>query len=264
MAGGYRQGNRQQKRRARSLLGPQVHVALQAVHSFVNHRESHAPSGQVVDGGEVEKPGRKMARSNSSAECRARLGLGKHLVHFLQIHSPAVVFYFDNEASSLGIQTQGQRSHRRFSRAGALRGCFNSMTDGVAQQMHHRILQGLEYDPVRPDTGPAQPEVDFLVLFPRQVPHHLSKAFKQVFRREPCGRSIRPVGVVPPNAACSRRCVVAADEPPSTGRPGSAPFVRRIRCAGLPRNTPADSPGATKGAVEALRNRTHSAAISPI
>ena len=47
MAGGYRQGDRQEKGRAGALLGPQIHVALQAVHGFVNHREPHAPSGQV-------------------------------------------------------------------------------------------------------------------------------------------------------------------------------------------------------------------------
>ncbi len=57
------------------------------------------------------------------------------------------------------------------------------MTDRVAKQMHHRIFKSLEHNPVCPYTGPAQPEVDLLFFNLGQVPHHLSEAFKQVFRR---------------------------------------------------------------------------------
>ena len=44
-----------------------------------------------------------------------RLGLGEHVGHLLQVHAAAIVFHFHDQASSLRVQTQDQRTHRRFS-----------------------------------------------------------------------------------------------------------------------------------------------------
>src|SRR5580693_633144 len=47
--------------------------------------------------------------------------------------------------------------------------------------MHHRVLEGLEYDPVSPYARPALPEVDFLVGLPGQIPYHLAEALEKIF-----------------------------------------------------------------------------------
>ncbi len=97
-----------------------------------------------------------------------------------------------------------------------------------------------------------------------QIPHHLSKAFKQVFRRGHAGAPHVPLELFRRTLRVPGAALLQQTRRRSTGRPGSGPFVRRILYAGSPRSTPADSPGATKARPRLLRNRTHSAAISAI
>src|SRR5689334_12838322 len=104
MTGRYRQGDRQQKRRAGAFLGPQNYLTLQAVHGLVNYRKSHAAAGQAIDGvGGGETSSKNDARQLFGGMI-SRLNLGKHVGHLFQIYSTAIVFHFYDQASSLGVQ----------------------------------------------------------------------------------------------------------------------------------------------------------------
>src|SRR5271154_1302861 len=101
MTGGYRQGNRDEEARAWTRLGAQGHVSLEAVHGLINHRESHAPTGEAIDGGGGGKPRPKDDLRQLFRGVRPRLGLGKHTRHLLQVYATAIVFHLDNQPPSL-------------------------------------------------------------------------------------------------------------------------------------------------------------------
>src|SRR5258708_2874309 len=65
------------------------------------------------------------------------------------------------------------------------------MADGVPKKVHQRVFQCLEHQTVRAYPGAGQPVINLLVLIPCEIPNHLSKAFKHVFRRrEPGGPDV--------------------------------------------------------------------------
>ncbi len=228
--GGHRQRQRQEERRALARGGRDLHFPLPTAHLLAHHRQSHAAAGQLGDhprggqAGSEDQGDDTLGGEGAGFPRRQQPAPDGGFGHALVVDAPPVVLDPNLQAGAADGQGQCNAAGPRLAARLALVRRLDAVADGVAHQVHHRVLQAVQHHAVGLRFESHHLEVDFLALIAGQVADHLTEALE--YGRggghaglpgvllEPLGPLDQPEGSLAPHAMNGARLSRQSQQPP--------------------------------------------------
>src|SRR5579862_4137883 len=156
----------------------------------LHHVQADAATRDLGDLGGGAESGPEHQSENFSFSQSLRLFRGKETLFdgfgfdFLNINSRAIVGDFNDNLIAVMIRSELDGSTRRLPVSDSLFGALNAMTDGIADEMGHRLGNDIEQTLVEIGLLTLHHQGHFLTALLGYVSHHSGKAPEQLLDRD--------------------------------------------------------------------------------